>query len=463
MGFNKKTESQNTLDLSVNDEKPEKDLEKEQEEEYDPYKQEQTGKTTSYFEALLILIKASLGTGILGMPRAFYNAGYLLGTIGTIVAGVLTTQTAHMISSTEYELSRRKRVPRLTYPETIEAAFELGPGNFGRFKRLAGQICYVYMILLEFGGDCVYAIFIAENVKAICDHRYGTHSLRWYQTWLMIPLILICWIKNLKYLAPGSTLGTGCAVGCFGVIYYFIFSQPIALEGRKAIGSFREFALFFGTALFAMGAFGIVVPLKNKMTNPKRFGGTFGVVNATMIPNMTMYVLMGFFGYLAYGNFTQSSITLNLPQTGAIGDVIRILMAGSIFTTYPLCNYVVTDMVWHKWMKLKFGDNKHLDKWEYVFRTCLCFTNYLCCIAIPNLELFMSLSGSLCLPALGIFFPIIIHTLTFWHSYTGWRFFFFLFRAALIVALGLFAFLVSFSTTVYEIVTSIFLAEDNHV
>ncbi|CAH0769954.1 unnamed protein product [Bemisia tabaci] len=97
MGFNKKTESQNTLDLSVNDEKPEKDLEKEQEEEYDPYKQEQTGKTTSYFEALLILIKASLGTGILGMPRAFYNAGYLLGTIGTIVAGVLTTQTAHMI------------------------------------------------------------------------------------------------------------------------------------------------------------------------------------------------------------------------------------------------------------------------------------------------------------------------------------------------------------------------------
>jgi proton-coupled amino acid transporter len=37
-------------------------------------------------------------------------------------------------------------------------------------------------------------------------------------------------------------------------------------------------------------------------------------------------------------------------------------------------------------------------------------------VAIPNLELFISLFGALCLSALGIAFPAVIETCTFWYS-----------------------------------------------
>lgn len=51
----------------------------------------------SYFETLLHMLKVSLGTGVLAMPKAFANAGYLLGMIGTIIVGVLCTYTTQML------------------------------------------------------------------------------------------------------------------------------------------------------------------------------------------------------------------------------------------------------------------------------------------------------------------------------------------------------------------------------
>lgn len=59
-----------------------------------------------------------------------------------------------------------------------------------------------------------------------------------------------------------------------------------------------------------------VVPLKNKMTRPAQYGSVCGVVNAATIPDIFLYIIIGVFGYLAYGENTQNPITLNMPQTG---------------------------------------------------------------------------------------------------------------------------------------------------
>jgi len=43
------------------------------------------------------MLKASIGTGILAMPNAFKNAGYVVGTIGTLFAGFLCTYCMHLL------------------------------------------------------------------------------------------------------------------------------------------------------------------------------------------------------------------------------------------------------------------------------------------------------------------------------------------------------------------------------
>lgn len=56
-----------------------------------------------------------------------------------------------------------------------------------------------------------------------------------------------------------------------------------------------------------------VMPLENSMKTPKHFLGVFGVLNVGMSGVTVIYILLGFFGYLKYGDKTEDSITLNLP------------------------------------------------------------------------------------------------------------------------------------------------------
>jgi len=50
------------------------------------------------------------------------------------------------------------------------------------------------------------------------------------------------------------------------------------------------------------------------MKTPASFGGTTGVLNIGMTIITVMYVGMGFFGYVKYGEIVEGSVTLNLPN-----------------------------------------------------------------------------------------------------------------------------------------------------
>lgn len=55
-------------------------------------------------------MKGSLGTGILAMPNAFNHSGYVVGSIGTIIIGIICTYCIHMLLRSAYELCKRKKV-----------------------------------------------------------------------------------------------------------------------------------------------------------------------------------------------------------------------------------------------------------------------------------------------------------------------------------------------------------------
>lgn len=65
-------------------------------------------------------------------------------------------------------------------------------------------------------------------------------------------------VRNLKYLAPFSTIANAVTLISFAIILYYIFREPISLEGKDAFGELKTFPLFFGTVLFALEAIGVV-------------------------------------------------------------------------------------------------------------------------------------------------------------------------------------------------------------
>lgn len=57
------------------------------------------------------------------------------------------------------------------------------------------------------------------------------------------------------------------------------------------------------------------MPLENSMKTPTHFVGICGVLNKGMSGVTLVYILLGFLGYVRYGNATADNITLNLEIT----------------------------------------------------------------------------------------------------------------------------------------------------
>lgn len=70
------------------------------------------------------------------MPDAFRNAGWVIGTIGTLFMGVVCTHCMHMLVRCSHELCRRAQVPALSFSEVSDVAFQTGPEPLRKFAHL---------------------------------------------------------------------------------------------------------------------------------------------------------------------------------------------------------------------------------------------------------------------------------------------------------------------------------------
>lgn len=126
-------------------------------------------------------------------------------------------------------------------------------------------------------------MFISSNIKGIADlYTEEKVDVRLIMVIILLPLIFLNWvrslnnvesfcksikmnfllprlqIRNLKFLAPLSTFANFITMISFGLILYYIFETPFAIEDKHAFGSLKNFPLFFGTVLFALEAIGVV-------------------------------------------------------------------------------------------------------------------------------------------------------------------------------------------------------------
>ncbi|XP_058449866.1 proton-coupled amino acid transporter-like protein CG1139 [Malaya genurostris] len=439
--------SSNSYVLEIQEKKPGLEL------DYNPYEHRHVEHPTTNNETLIHLLKGSLGTGILAMPNAFHHAGWLVGSIGTLLIGILCTYCIHLLIKAEFELCRRKRVPSLNYPAVTQTALQEGPEMLKPLANIIVHIINVFLLIYQLGTCCVYVVFVSSNIKAIADYYTESDTdVRLFMLIILLPLILINWVRNLKFLAPFSTLANLITLVSFAIILYYIFREPVSFEGREAVGNILEFPLFFGTVLFALEAIGVILPLENEMKTPKKFGGNFGVLNKAMVLIVFLYIGMGFFGYLNYGADSKGSITLNLPEQEILAQCVKGMLAFAIYITHGLACYVAIDITWNDYLKKNYGESTRSTFYEYVVRTVLVLITFLLAVAIPNLELFISLFGALCLSALGIAFPALIQTCTYWHERHGLEKVWMVSKNVVIGVIAVFGLVVGTSTSLKEII-----------
>lgn len=420
--------------------------------EYDPYDYCTVNKPISYGDTVLHLLKAAIGTGILAIPNAYKDAGYTVGAVGVFLVAFLYAISVHMLVSAEYELCKRKRIPNLSYANTVHAAFADGPKELRWLAGCGRFFANFFFMVYESGGCAIYIVFISSNMKQLLDYYLDTNlEVRTLIVYVTIPLIMMCWIRNLKILAPLSAAANIITVVCFVLVFWYVFREPPTFAGKlPGPDSITKLPVYLTTVLFAIASTGIILPLKSEMRKPKQFGSPAGVLNMAMIPISVLYATFGFVGYLKYGNKTAGSITLNLPQDELLAQGIKGLYSLSIFLCYFLCFYVVLDIVWKNYLKDKVQKNNLF--WEYVVRTTIPVFTFLLAYAIPNLEIFISLVGAIGISTTSLVIPVIVHTLVFWdHFKTPSAFRIFLVRNSVLLSISL----VIFATGVYESVSDL--------
>ncbi|KAL3285189.1 hypothetical protein HHI36_019307 [Cryptolaemus montrouzieri] len=367
---------------------------------------------TSYGETLMHLLKGNVGSGIFAMGDAIKNAGIILGPIVVLFLGIICLYCQHLLLNVAKKMSTKTAVPSSPdFAETVGLVFAEGPPRIQRFSYFMKRLVNVFLCITQLGFCCVYLVFISENVKQVMDH-YGYHmDVHIHMAIVLIPVLLTALVRNLKYLAPFSTVANILmSIGLLITVYYSVQDLPPISE-RVYVAEVNTMPLFFGTALFAFEGIGLVLPLQNEMKKPKNFKRPLGVLNVGMGTVIVLYILMGFLSYLKYGDSIKGSVTLNLPQTDVLAQSVKIIISLGILLTYPLQFYIPVDVIWPVVLR-NIGDLKYPVAGELIFRTILVLFTFVLAEAIPFLHLFISLVGAVSSTALALLFPPVLHLVT---------------------------------------------------
>ncbi|WKX96331.1 hypothetical protein Q1695_012632 [Nippostrongylus brasiliensis] len=212
--------------------------------------------------ALINLMKGMVGPGCFAVPLAFKQGG-LWGAFGVdFLLGIVSTVCMTKLVRCSQLLCEKNKCGPLDYGQMAEEAFASSYQPLHRFKLAAKWIVNTCLIFLQFGICSVFYIFVVDHAKEE--------------------------LATAKHI-PTSEL--------------------------PAITDMNGIVMAAGSILYALEGQAMVLPLENKMEHPQYMGGLTGVL-WTGVPLVTLiYAACGFYGYIAFGNDVQASITLNLSDS----------------------------------------------------------------------------------------------------------------------------------------------------
>nr|XP_004924909.1 proton-coupled amino acid transporter-like protein pathetic [Bombyx mori] len=383
---------------------------------YDFVAHRSTRKPTNTLESIGHLVKGCLGGGILGIHEAYMKCGLWSSLVITIVFGFYITYCVHILVKSAQILYKRLHVPEMSYPDVAEASLEIGP--FPKLRKYSKWFRYAVDLIIcidLFGACCVYQIIIAKTIKQLIGGNEGIDSenlnyLRLYILALLVPILLLCMITTLKYLAPFTLLADVFIVACvIATVVYSLRSAPdiSTVPAWKDVIGFFEFC---GIVVFSMEGIGVSLPIENNMKEPKKFPI---ILSAGMTVVVSFLIVVGFFGYWGFGESSRSPVTLNFPSE-IFATIMKCLMAVMIFVTFALNFWAPFNLVWH-YVSKKHDPKKHW-LWERLYRGSFIIVITAIAIAFPNIGNLMGLLGAFCLSNMGFIFPAIIELLVVWED-----------------------------------------------
>lgn len=367
---------------------------------------------TTYLETMMHLFKGNVGSGMFAMGDAYKNAGMAMAPWLIVILGVICVHSQHLLINASNKLKQRLNLEsNPDFAGTVELCFATGPPSLQKYASLMRKLVNLFLCITQFGFCCVYFVFISTNIKQIMDYYGYELDVHYHMIVILAPILLSCLVRNLKFLAPLSTIANFLMLTGIVITLYYTCQGPF--EPSDHIASWEQFPLFFGTALFAFEGIGLVLPLQTEMKKPQEFEKTFGVLNVGMTVVTFLYVLVGFVSYMKYGNGVHGSVTLDLPKDEILAQTVKVMISLGILFTFALQFYIPIDIMFPA-VSNRFGPFKHPVFTELAFRAFFVLVTFVLAEIIPFLNLFITLVGAFSSTTIALLFPPILELVCNW-------------------------------------------------
>ena len=266
-----------------------------------------------------------VGSGMLGMPYAFKQSGWLLGIITLSFMSLLNIYAMLLLVQTRKKLEADGHTGMFGY------------GDVGRIisGRRGENFVNICLVISQVGFATAYIIFISANLNNIA----GIHTA--YICFGCVPILaVLVQIQDMKYLAPFSliadiaNLSGLCAVLLQDFTAYRV-SHEIAIPYN-----FSNVLYVASVSLYALEGVGLVLPLESSCKDRKWFPS---LLRNTIVGITSLMAVFGCCGYFAFGSETEAPITLNLE--GFWATLVKLALCVGLYLTFPIMLFPVNEVM----------------------------------------------------------------------------------------------------------------------
>ncbi|TFK40210.1 amino acid transporter [Crucibulum laeve] len=271
-------------------------------------------------QAVLMLLKSFVGTGVLFLGKAFFNGGILFSLLTFIFIACISLYSFLLLVKTKF---------------VVSGSFgDIGGALYGPWMRylILGSI-----VVSQIGFVAAYTIFVAENLQAFVMGVTQCLKLIPVQYFILMQLVIFLPLVLIRDLAKlSSTALVADAFILAGLIY--IFSSEFKLIADRGIADVKlfnskDFPLFIGTAVFSFEGIGLVIPITDAMREPHKFPAALTGVMAFLL---VLFGGAGVLAYLTFGSDIQTVVLVNFDSSSKMVQSVQFLYALAILLSVPL-------------------------------------------------------------------------------------------------------------------------------
>ncbi|GAX25684.1 solute carrier family 36 [Fistulifera solaris] len=339
------------------------------------------------------IVVSFVGAGLLGIPHAFFRAGWLLGSLTLCATSALNLYALLLLPKV------RKRLQEQGLQ--CHSYGQMGLLLLGERGEVVVNLC---LVLSQTGFATAYLIFIAESLYRV---------KRWKVVFGCVPgLALLVQAQDMRHLSPFSLLAN-CAnlLGLSAVLYqdWIQLEHPWVDRNTEddTVRAFRMGGLLFVVAvtLYSMEGVGLILSLESSCRNRAQFPSLL----KTVVGGITVFMaLFGSAGYWAFRGDTMAPITLNLGHSRA-ASLVQGALCVALYFTYPIMMFPIWNIAENRILELR--PEQTCPRW--LLRASIVCATAIVAYAVPDFGEYLSLVGSSICTILGFLLPAYFHLKVF--------------------------------------------------